>query len=51
MKRTPRSTSRRASRQFAAKVPGFLALSPYKSKTCFGSVEKSVNAGTDICMR
>ncbi len=32
MKRTPRSAKRRASRQLEAKVPGFLASSPYSSK-------------------
>src|SRR5688500_20194993 len=42
--RTPRSASRRASRQLYAKVPGFRASSPYSSKVFAGSFERSVNS-------
>ena len=47
MKRTPRSASRRASRQLAAKVPGFFASGPYISSTDSGSPLRSVTSGTD----
>ena len=52
MKRTPRSASRRASRQFAANVPGLRASGPYRSKTSVAArFERSVSSGTDVCMR
>ena len=51
MNRTPRSASRRAIRQFAANVPGFLESGPYSSKVCSDSFDRSVNSGTDVCMR
>ena len=47
MKRTPRSASRRASRQLAANVPGLRASGPYSSKVCAGSFERSVSSGTE----
>ena len=40
MKRTPRSASRRASRQLAAKVPGLRASGPYRSKVRVGLVRE-----------
>ena len=51
MKRTPRSASRRASRQLAAKVPGVRESGPYMSKTRSGSAATSVSSGTDVCIR
>ena len=51
MKRTPRSASRRASRQLAAKVPGLRASGPYSSKVRAGSFDRSVSSGTDVCIR
>ena len=51
MKRTPRSASRRAMRQFEAKVPGLFTSLPYISKVFSSSLLKSVSSGTDICIR
>ena len=51
MKRTPRSASRRARMQFAAKEPGFRESGPYISKVVAGSFERSVNSGTEVCIR
>ena len=51
MKRTPRSARRRASRQFDANVPGFCTSGPYRSRTCFGSLEISPTSGTLVCKR
>jgi hypothetical protein len=42
---------RRASRQFAANVPGFFTSSPYIASVASSSPEKSTRSGTDICMR
>ena len=50
MKRTPRSARRRASRQLAANEPS-AALTPYKSSTLCGSLERSFNAGTLVYNR
>src|SRR5204862_7504 len=50
-KRTPRSASRLAWRQLAANVPDLYTSGPYRSRTCFGSFERSISSGTDDCMR
>ena len=47
MNRTPRSASRRASRQLAANVPGLRDSGPYSSKMRSGSFETSVSSGTE----
>ncbi len=49
MKRTPRSASRRASRQLAANEPS-PGLQPYRSSTCCGSLVESIRSGTLACM-
>ena len=48
--RTPRSTSRRASRQLLANdaLPG---SAPYISRMCFGSWLMSISSGALACMR
>ena len=51
MNRTSRSASRRASRQFAAYVPGLRDSGPYISKTESGSFERSISSGTEVCIR
>ena len=50
MKRTPRSASRRASRQFEANEPSFPQV-PYRSRMCCGSLLMSSSSGTLVCMR
>src|SRR2546430_7472178 len=51
MKRTPRSASRRASRQLAAYVPGFRESGPYSSKVDSGSFDRHMRSRTEVCMR
>jgi hypothetical protein len=51
MNRTPRSASRRASRQFAAYVPGLRTFGPYMSTTASDSFDVSVSSGTLDCIR
>src|SRR3569623_2126469 len=49
MNRTPRSASRRASRQLLAKLPS-PGLAPYRSSTDLGSFETSTNPGPQACI-
>ena len=52
MKRTPRSASRRASRQLAAKVPGLRDVGAVQVEDVLSArSETSVSSGTDVCMR
>ena len=52
MKRTPRSASRRASRQLAAKVPGLRDVGAVQlERSMSGSLDRSVSSGTRVCMR
>jgi hypothetical protein len=50
MNRTPRSASRRASRQLAANEPSAPVV-PYNSVTERGSFDTSISSGTLLCMR
>ncbi len=49
--RTPRSTSRRASKALWANEPGLVTSGPYRSSVAFGSLLRSVSSGTLDCMR
>ena len=40
-----------ASKQLPANVPGFFASGPYISRVRADSFDRSVNSGTDVCMR
>ena len=51
MNRTPRSASLRASRQLPQTCPALRASSPYSSNVLSGSSDRSVNSGTEACIR
>ena len=52
MKRTPRSASRRASRQLAAKVPGLSRVGAVHLERLRRAPSRDRSApGTDVCMR
>ena len=52
MKRTPRSASRRASRQLAAKVPGLRDVGAVQVEDVLAArSDRSVSSGTEVCMR
>ena len=52
MKRTPRSASRRAIRQFAREGAGLAGIRLHTARTCSPvRCERSVKSGTEVCIR